>query len=189
MSINKKAAIGETLTWFAGFLIIFFIIVLFLSASIIFSASKKISGGSDEVILQNNLNKADMERILIDFFDKPVVFDNGKPKIKWLVIKSLESSKEDEKIKIKEKLKEELDKILDEYYGKNGCYLFSLKYAEESQNLDIQGFDICSFSCNKDKRFEQYLELYKKNFLSKSVIFNIFSDQQIEIQFYLGECL
>lgn len=188
MSINKKAAIGETLSWFAGFLIIFFIIIIFLSASIIFSSSKKISGGSDEVILQNNLNKVDIERILIDFLDKPVVFD-GKPKIKWLVIKSLESSKEDEKIKIKEKLKEELDKILEEYYGKNGCYLFSSKYAEESQNLDIPSFDVCSFSCNEDKRFEQYIKLYKKNFLSKSIIFKIFSDKQIEIQFYLGECL
>ena len=38
--MNKKGEIGETFTWIAGFLLIFFIIILFLTFSLIISAAK-----------------------------------------------------------------------------------------------------------------------------------------------------
>jgi hypothetical protein len=181
MAKNKKAVIGETFSWFAAFLIIFFIMMVFLSASIVFSASKKVVSGTDNI--QLNKNSADLknQEILLDFLDKSIVFYDGKSKIKELLIREFSSDSEQKK-KIKEKIKEELDKLSKEYYGEKACYLL---------NLDLEGdsFDVCSFSCNEDIRFEEYVNRYKGDLLAKSIDLNLFSEKgKIKIKFYLGEC-
>lgn len=55
--MNKRGQLGETLTWFAAFIIIFFIIIGFLSVTTVISAAKKVpivGAGSDKIVLSKN---------------------------------------------------------------------------------------------------------------------------------------
>src|SRR3989344_3229394 len=79
-SMVKKAQIGATLSWFVATLIIFFIIVLFLSASIIFSSKKIVSGG-DKINLEKKANELTSFEVLLGFLDKKIIFDNEKTKM------------------------------------------------------------------------------------------------------------
>ena len=106
-SMVKKAQIGATLSWFVATLIIFFIIVLFLSASIIFSSKKIVSGG-DKINLEKKANELTSFEVLLGFLDKKIIFDNEKTNIKNILVKGLDQEK---RTNVKEKLKGEMDKI------------------------------------------------------------------------------
>ena len=88
--INTKSQVGDALTWFVAFLIIFFIMALFISATIIFSAKKRISAGNDEIILKKysgaNLKN---QRVLINFLETPLK-ENKNKNMKLLILDSLE---------------------------------------------------------------------------------------------------
>lgn len=182
--MNLKAQIGATLSWFVAILIIFFIIVLFLSASIVSSANKKITSGSDKIKLEKKTGELMSFNILLDFLDKKIIFDNEKSSIKKIITDGFDKEK---RTKIKEKLKEELDKIARENYDGNPCYLFNLDYGNSNLGVDNK-FDVCSFTCT-DERLNAYVDQYKIRLLSKSISFDLYSEKGvIKIKFYLGEC-
>lgn len=186
MNYNKKAEIGVTLTWFSAFIIIFFIMVIFLSATILISANKKASFGSDVINIKEKNNVFENQKILLDFLEKEIIFDNGKPKIKNVIIKGFSNS--DERTKTRDKLKEEMDKISKEIYGEKACYVLDVKYPEKSLEVSEKNFDVCSFTC-ADERFSDYVNKYKMTLLNKAFLFNLYSEKGIiGINFYIGEC-
>ena len=182
-SMVKKAQIGATLSWFVATLIIFFIIVLFLSASIIFSSKKIVSGG-DKINLEKKANELTSFEVLLGFLDKKIIFDNEKTNIKNILVKGLDQEK---RTNVKEKLKGEMDKITKENFIGNSCYLFDIEYPNSNLNVG-NGFDVCSLTCT-DERFDEYVDQYKTRLLSKSISFDIYSEKGvIKTKFYLGEC-
>jgi hypothetical protein len=117
--MNKKAQIGDTLTWFMAFIIIFFIIILFITASIIISGQKEMPilgiGGNSISVSQNSLEDLELDRNLIKILNTPVEFKGEKIKISELIIK-WDNSEGVERKNIEETLKKGINQILPRYY-------------------------------------------------------------------------
>lgn len=81
---SKRSQIGSTITWFVGFLIIFFVMILFLSATIILSGLR---GGSKNTPEEYSYQAIELQRDLIKSLNTPVEFQGEKISIKELIKK------------------------------------------------------------------------------------------------------
>lgn len=127
--MNRKAQIASTLTWFVGFLVIFFVMGLFLTATILFSAKKKIISGSDEIDLEKHLSDAKEQRVLFSVLNSNINFSDDKIKIKD-VLKNTDMYNLDavKKQELKEKIENKTKEILINEFGEVVCYVFEAKY-------------------------------------------------------------
>jgi len=140
--INRKGEIGSTLTWFAGFLVIFFVLGLFLAATTLFSIKKKIISGSDEIELEKHLSDAKEQRILFSLLNSKINLSDKEVRIKEVLrendMSSLDASK---KIELKEKIENKIKEILTEEFGEIGCYIFEAKYGITNPDQLVQNVD------------------------------------------------
>lgn len=128
--MHNKAQIGSTLTWFVGFLIVFFVIGLLLAATTLFSLKKKIISGSDEIELEKHLSDAKQQRVLFSVLNSNINFSDKEIKIKDVLRESnmgtIESLKKQE---LKEKIENKVKEILVAEFGEGSCYYFQAKYS------------------------------------------------------------
>ena len=87
--MNKKAQIGETITWFVAFVLIFFIMLLFTFSCIFISAAKGVKS-QDYTAYGNSQNIARTENLLVNLNIKHEI--NGISQENW---KSLQSFSND----------------------------------------------------------------------------------------------
>lgn len=109
---SRKAQIGTTLTWFIGFLIIFFVMILFVTSTVILAASR---GVSQKTVEKYNSENLELERNLIKLLNTPVEFENSKMTFKEL-IKKWDNSEGNERKNIETIFRSTLDKTLTKYY-------------------------------------------------------------------------
>ena len=69
---SKKSQLGAILTWFIAFLIIFFIMIIFISGTILISARKKITVGSDEINIEEQRGRLETQRHAFRLLDSKV---------------------------------------------------------------------------------------------------------------------
>jgi len=202
---GKKAQIGSTLTWFVGFLVIFFILGLFLVATTLFSLKKKIISGSDEIELEKHLSNAKQQRVLFSLINSNINFSDNEVRIKDVLrdnsIYDIDESKKNE---LKEKIENKIKEILFEEFGENNCYIFEAKYGVKDDNLNFVEKGKLSFSNynnqNIDARELRYINV-KNNLLKNSIMIILVRDvntntidvkgdyEKIIINFYGGKCL
>jgi hypothetical protein len=73
---HKKAQVASTLTWFVGFLVIFFIMLLFLALTVVIAGAKEIGKSSKNEVQKYNSASLESQRTLISFLNTPV--EGGK---------------------------------------------------------------------------------------------------------------
>ena len=146
--MNKKGAIGITLTWITAFLIIFFIIFLFVSASGLLASGKIVKGDSNKITLTNDIENMEIQREFTFFLNMPL--KTGKTMKQEII--SLELARdEDEEEKIRENIVKEARAFLESSERKRKCYLFEVKGLSNSEDISINsrlrhvGFDLDSY--------------------------------------------
>ncbi len=161
--IQKKGAIGLTLTWIVAFLIIFFIILVFISASALLASKKALpfigSGFSSAEIIKTN-NYLESQRVLDYFFNTPL--EDGKT-INKLIIERIISGGDYNR----QKIKESVEKILKESQYEKVCYLDFIIDKQRIYNKEVIG-------------------KYKDEGLAKTIIF--LNDKKINIELYYRKC-
>lgn len=162
---NKRAEIGETLTWMTGFLLIFFVIIIFISGTLILAATKSVSGDKEEIRLgEYNSKSIEIQRILFSILNSEVSFNEKQIKIKELIQEADLNNKNE----IGNLLKKETEEIL----GNLGeCdYAMVINYISDDSEQSIQ------FGTGK--------------ILNSGAEFVLFSEsRKIKIKFSLGECV
>jgi len=183
---NKKAQgrLGKTLTWFVGFIIIVFVMIILTVASTVLTGSKRISGGWDEIELQNyKVYDLDMQRVLIGLLNGKSELNGEELSVRDLFIK-FESNESDKSI-IRDRIREE---VYNGFSGLEGCYVLVVGDNQDNQNKE----DIIRFS-NLKKKFEDnsksFIETEENYFLRKGIVFPLISeDKDIKLKFYYGKC-
>ena len=142
---NKQAQIGQTITWFVGFVLIFFIIILFLSASIVNSGRKKVTTGWDEVKLAKYDSNLRSQKVLFDLLNTNFKLDNEERSLKFWLTQDIYNMGAGKKAELREKIREEVKKSMGST-GNTDCYIFqaysgySGKNPEDiSKNVDPRG--------------------------------------------------
>ncbi len=214
---NKKSQIGETLTWFVAFLIIFFIMIIFLSAAVIISGMRQ-AGGKNEIGIEKYAGNLNSQRILISLLNSNIVFNEKEMKIKDALLDAdyfnFEEPKKDE---LKSKIKGAVERLV--VLKGNECYIFQALYgieAPEKVSESVSGLrgsgavsDFISKSTlefssseNTDTRVSGYVDSQKKKWLENSAEVILMRDttrnimgvdvgenQIIKIKFYIGKCI
>jgi len=158
---NKRAQVGETLTWITSFLIIFFIMVLFISATVIISSQKRAS--EDVIKIKESASSLQTQRLLLNIFDSEL----GEESLRQLIVEWAVSGERGEIIKT------EVKKILDEQVDEDDCYVFYVK-------------DLIN---NKKIEFNNFLGEEESYLLASAVRFNLFSENyKINVRLYSGRC-
>jgi hypothetical protein len=189
--MNNRSQIGSTLTWFVGFLVIFFILGLFLAATTLFSLKKKIISGSDEIELEKHLSDAKEQRILFSVLNSNINFSDKELKIKNILkntdVYNLEALKKQE---LNEKIESKIKEILTDEFGETGCYFFEAKYSLDKTILKIDNLNqFYNLESSKNKLLEMSVVLV----LIRDT--NTYSERESEdsekviINFYGGKCL
>ncbi|MFA5723625.1 MAG: hypothetical protein WC979_05185 [Candidatus Pacearchaeota archaeon] len=141
--INKKSQIGTTLTWFAGFLVVFFVLGLFLVATTLFSVKKKIVSGSDEIELEKHLSDAKEQRILFSLLNSNINLSDNEVRVKDVLRESdIYNLDELKRLELKEKIENRTKEILAQEFGDVGCYIFEAKYGASDPNQLIKNVDV-----------------------------------------------
>jgi hypothetical protein len=169
---NKRAQIGETLTWFVATIIIFFMMFLFTwgVGSISLIKAKALGGSEISVLSLETKEEINFEQFLI-FLDR--IYE-GK-KVRDLVETwSIEKDKSDT-----EKL---LKKAVDEFVKSNDypCYRFIL-LADETRFEYYLSSEVIGEAISEPYKSE--LEEY-----SKEIYIWDTNMQVIKVNFYFGEC-
>lgn len=170
----RRGQIATTLTWVAGFLIIFFIMLLFVSASALLAGKKfipVIGEGRNVIEIERGLGSLENQRRLVGLLNTPT---NNKKTLGQLII-------EWELTKLtKNDLEKEIINILEK---QEGCYLFRINYDLNNPSQDY-------IWVNKGDDFEQdYVEFVWGDFSTKIYELNLFSgDKKIKVGLYIGEC-
>jgi len=129
---TKKAQIGETITWFLGFIIIFFIIMLFTFFTIIYFASTSIKIEITETSINEIINKDN--QIFFSFLNSETNYNNQNIKIKDLIVKYYETKNEN--------IKKEIIKIFRDKFNENYYYYFKISKDDTilvfNKNIDIE---------------------------------------------------
>ena len=121
--LNKKGAVGLTLTWFVAFMIIVFIMLVYVVLAGFLAAKKSIpivGGGKNAISISTTSGNLETQRKLFEILNSPL--GNGAT-LKQLVINFGISKDETIKEKIKEALKKSLEK---ETSDKENCYIFAI---------------------------------------------------------------
>ena len=161
-TINKKAQIASTLTWFVAFLVILFVIMLFLASTIILSKTKGINIKKDPIEYSSEVLES--QRFLIFYLGSMQETLN-----EWADSKNIESEK---------KIKDRFDSLIDD--KEFSCYIFSI----ESDGNIIKEMDLSGFG-------GRYKSLQNQAFfLEQGSNFILFThkDNLIKIGFYGGKC-
>lgn len=169
--MDNKSQLGETITWMAGFLIIFFAVILFIIFTLILSGSKFITEGKDKIIFNKNNVNMDSQEILLDILDDKM--KNGES-VKEFIVKSSENPN-----LIKDSLKEKFDEKL-RILGK--CdYLFSAEYNPDNLKEYKEG---------KADLLYRKIDFGNADYAGKKgAVLSLFSKEaRIKVKFYLGEC-
>jgi hypothetical protein len=138
---NKRAQIASTLVWFTATIIIFFVMVLFLTSSIVYSGTKKVTVGWDEVKLEKINGTTDSQIFLFYLLNKDIEIEQQKLKLKdWLVMDlyNMENSK---KAVLKQYISDDVIKMVKEN-NLNECYFFQAVSGLEKDPEEImKGID------------------------------------------------
>ncbi|MBU3906895.1 MAG: hypothetical protein KKA64_01460 [Nanoarchaeota archaeon] len=107
----KKAQIASTITWMAGFFIIFFVLIMYISM-VTFLAKGKImlwSGNKIQTEESGGIVSLEFQRALFVFLNTPVEFNGEKIDVKKLISGNLNENKEEKVDKFKEVAKTFID--------------------------------------------------------------------------------
>ncbi|MBD3252682.1 hypothetical protein GF386_03055 [Candidatus Pacearchaeota archaeon] len=203
---NKKSQIGQTVTWFVAFIIIFFLMIIFLMATLVISGKKSLLEDDVHVDIRDS-KKLEMQRILFYVLDEKISHENENLSIKELVVRGLELDKTG-KADLENKLKNEFDFALGSYVDKGALYVVVIEYdlgnVEEIQER-ISGmrgskystkyfedntisFDSVESPSVNDPRLSGYVEKFNKERLERGIVVNLFSDEKrVKIKFYFSE--
>ncbi|MEK6859881.1 MAG: hypothetical protein AABX54_03630 [Nanoarchaeota archaeon] len=215
--INKHAQIGTTLTWFTAFIIIFFIIIIFLSATIVSSGRKYVSG-YDTITLQEYSGNLEMQKNLFNVLNSRIEFDEKSLQIKDILRNiDMYNLGDDKKNELKTKLKKQTEDILKDSLGAD-CYVFQAVYGIENPEETLkkvsgmQGSNYVSgfieksslefssspeggsYSGYSEKQKQKLFESASGIMLLRETTMNAFGvdtkeNQMIRIKFYSGKCL
>jgi len=186
--LNKKAQgrIGETFTWFVGFLIVTFTMIILVIASTAFAGSKRITDGWDKIELENyGVEKLRIQRVLIGLLNTNSELDGEEISVKNLIVKfDLDNS---EKEKIREKIKEEADKIFSEF---EECYTIVIDTNNQGEAIEDKIIRLDNFEIIFYDRPNRFIEADKQKLLKSGIIFPLVLDNKdIRLKFYNGECI
>jgi len=215
-NLNNKSQIATTLTWFVGFIIVFFIIVIFLSGTAVLSARKIVTYGNDEIKIGTYEGDFRSQEILIGLLNSNINFSGKEVFLKNILSEidmyNLEDSKKQELANI---LKEKLTGLK----NSDDCYvlqaLWGITNPQEmiaktdsrgqgyvsdfikKNSLKISSYDVK----NIDLRGVNYLTSEETEKLKKSADLvlirntkrNVFGVdepdyQVVNIKFYIGAC-
>jgi len=143
--MDKKGAIGITLTWITAFIIIFFIMLLFITASGLLASEKVVKGNLNEINLVDGLENMEIQRELNFFLNMP--FDSEKTMKQEIV--SLELSGDEQ---IRERIINSAEDFLQVQEREKKCYLFEVKGSDPDKYISINsgmnhiGFDVGSYA-------------------------------------------
>lgn len=124
--MNKKAMIGDTLTWIVAFLIIFFIMLIFDVVALGLAKSKT---NQPIILSENNVDLISMS-VLSSILQTEVEFNNQAMTLSQLII-LWRHNYNDEQVQslIEEKIKEEVENILNKTKNSDSkYYLFNVRY-------------------------------------------------------------
>jgi hypothetical protein len=188
---NRKGQIGSTLTWFVGFLVIFFVIGLFLAATTLFSLKKKIVSGSDEIELEKHLSNAKEQRVLLSVINSNINFSDKEIKIKDVLtnidVYNLEILKKQE---LKEKIENKTKEILVEEFKEVGCYFFEAKYDIDKSILRTDNLNqFYTLESSKNKLLQNSVMIILVRNINTNSLEENGNYEKIIINFYGGKCL
>jgi hypothetical protein len=169
--MDNKSQLGETITWIAGFLIIFFVVILFITFSLILAGGKSFFKGKDEIVFNKDIVNVNSQKILLDILDDKI--KDGES-VEEFIVKSADNPN-----LVKDILKEKFD---DKLKRLGSCsYSFSAEYNPENLKEYNEG---------KSKLLYKKIEFGSINYADKErAMLSLFSDEiRIKIKFYLGEC-
>lgn len=173
--MNTKSQVGQTITWFAATLIIFFISFLFLSASS-WLTSKKILKEKNEITLET-INPQSFQEIQIILNSKIENESLNYLIKKWVLMNGEKNSDE-----LKEKIKESIRKNLINY---KDCRIFEIYYGKEIKTIE-------DFLNNPDKIIVSNTDLNPESVFGRlqrvSETILLINDKSIRTKLYIGEC-
>lgn len=214
---NKRAQIGNTLTWFTSTIIIFFIMVLFLTTAILSSGTKKVTSGWDEVKLTKSELSLRSQRVLLQLLESKISIENQTLKLKDWLKEDLYNMEESKKGVLRELIK---SKVLESVEANkiNECYAFQavsgIKDPEVVlNNVDLRGQGYVAnfiskssiefgnyYNPNVDPRGMGYISEAHKKLLKRATsivlirdtrknVFGVEEDyQKVNVRFYIGAC-
>lgn len=117
---RKGAIIGDTITWFAAFIIIIFIAIVLITVANILSSARDVPAfgeGRDEIRLdESGTGNTDSQRILANYLASNVEYNGNDIKMKDLIVDALQGAEDTELNSfILEKSKEILDFNCEDY--------------------------------------------------------------------------
>lgn len=192
---SKRSQIGSTLTWFIGFLVIFFVMMLFLGAVIILSATKGIKTGGKPI--EYDSAALESQRVLINILNEKIIYNEQEITIKQLIEKWPASG--DEKDKIKGKITEEFEKKLNALLKEDKGYIFYVAFSEKDIEIKdgIYGGGFIDIS---GAEHENTIILSSENFytmhgaatearaaLEKAATLYFMLDKKVKIKLYIGK--
>lgn len=173
--ISKRGQIGQTITWFAATLIIFFISLIFIGASSFF-ASKKIVSLDNNEIIQEKLDKQSFKELQLILNTK---VDNED--LNYLIKKWVIGDKEGNSEETENKIKESVFNILNKY---EDCRIFEVYYGEKINNFEDfsnkRKIVVSNLDLNPESEFGR-LQRVSETILSVN-------NESIRTKIYIGEC-
>ncbi len=186
--MNKKGAIGATLTWMVATFIILFILIIFLVLVLALSFAKEKIEIKTEVSPTTNLISSNT---LMFVMNMPIEFNGEKMAMKDALVYW---SKSDEKDKVKKEIESKIQGNLNSLLGKNEGYLFYVAYSEIGKEIKegIYGggfiqIDGAEDSITLSNNFELHgVSTEAKFALERASTIYLLGDKQFKTRLYIG---
>jgi len=170
--MNKKAQLGQTMTWMVAFVVIFFAVTIFLVAVLIMSGSKALFE-KDEILIEDYEANINSQKVLIDILNSNM--EDGKS-VKKFIIEGIEDP-----TLVKGPLKISIDERLQNL---GTCdYLLSIGYNPENLAEYNEGRADLLY------RKVSFGSITSTKLLDKGSSLSLFAGEvRIRVKFYIGGC-
>ncbi len=178
MKFNKKGQVSEGLSWFVGFIIIFFIMFLFVSASLILAGKKEIpviGEGRGSIDIEESVGRIVELENLFAFLSSEIEIKDES-----ITVKELAFRVEEGKIKDKE-LEQEMKNFIQDFNPE--AYLFRVQEITTLNTpLQITNLQGCSGKYNNRGLQKNVLE-------ERGSSLPVYQDNnKLTFQLFIGDC-
>lgn len=179
--LNKKAQIGETITWVVAFLVIFLIMLLFTAACIAISATKGFTSVNKDYLAQPVSGDIQTTENLISLLNSKM----DKLLLSEQLVQLSQLKNSEQKDNLKSSITSFIEKILDKQNESIPCYDFYAYTPDNDQGL----ISVTNIKTEYISTLYSSVKVYKPaDKYPRTIIYLRAEPSNILIKFYQGKC-